>query len=349
MKRYEEIDGWFGPEDAKAYDYIISNSKSNAAIVEVGSHLGRSSAYLVDNKKHNQTVVCVDIWEQEELFASFKENMGDRDYQAVRKPSVEAAEWYADESLDAVFIDANHTYESVKEDIAAWYPKVKKGGYIAGHDYFAEPHPGVKKAVDEAMGGKLITPGKFGSCWLARKNSITIVTACSRPENLLTIQESIPEYCDWIVVYDKGVTPAKWHHMGISCDVNAKILFSDEKGVLGFNCLNKGLDHVDTEWVYILDDDNIIHPKWAKYMDHYLENCPEEVIIVCWGQVNVHGRIRLNPKPPELKEIDMASFIVRHSDKRFRNMAYDDDGHFALEHKPGQVVNDYWCYYNYLR
>jgi hypothetical protein len=50
------------------------------------------------------------------------------------------------EPLDFVYIDANHNYEYVKEDIEHWYPQLKKGGILSGHDY---PTESVKKAVDE--------------------------------------------------------------------------------------------------------------------------------------------------------------------------------------------------------
>ncbi|MBT5491708.1 class I SAM-dependent methyltransferase, partial [bacterium] len=39
------------------------------------------------------------------------------------------------QTLDFIYIDANHTYESAKEDIQLWYPKIKVGGMISGHDY----------------------------------------------------------------------------------------------------------------------------------------------------------------------------------------------------------------------
>jgi predicted O-methyltransferase YrrM len=49
--------------------------------------------------------------------------------------SVEVAKTIPDGSLDFVFIDANHAYEYVVADIAAWAPKVRKGGIVYGHDF----------------------------------------------------------------------------------------------------------------------------------------------------------------------------------------------------------------------
>jgi predicted O-methyltransferase YrrM len=49
--------------------------------------------------------------------------------------SVEAAKQFEDDYFDFVYIDANHTYEGVIADLEAWYPKVRKGGMVAGHDY----------------------------------------------------------------------------------------------------------------------------------------------------------------------------------------------------------------------
>lgn len=53
----------------------------------------------------------------------------------LRMDGNEASKLFADESLDFVYIDANHTYEAVKEDLNNWYRKVKSGGLIMGHDY----------------------------------------------------------------------------------------------------------------------------------------------------------------------------------------------------------------------
>lgn len=53
----------------------------------------------------------------------------------VRLTSVAAADEYPDEYFDFVYIDGNHEFFYVADDLRAWIPKVRKGGIIAGHDY----------------------------------------------------------------------------------------------------------------------------------------------------------------------------------------------------------------------
>jgi hypothetical protein len=53
----------------------------------------------------------------------------------IREYSTKAADLFEDGSLDFVYIDANHDFPHVTEDINAWSPKVRKGGIVAGHDY----------------------------------------------------------------------------------------------------------------------------------------------------------------------------------------------------------------------
>ena len=86
----------------------------------------------------------------------------------IKGCSWEAAAQFEDDSVDFVFIDADHTYDSVKKDIEAWLPKVKKGGCISGHDY--APHaPGVIKAVQECFGTKFRAAN--GSVWFVKVES----------------------------------------------------------------------------------------------------------------------------------------------------------------------------------
>lgn len=107
---------------------------------------------------------------QEELFRLAQERLarhGDRS-EIWRLTSVEAARRVPDGSLDFVYIDARHDYDSVLEDLNAWFGKVRPGGLLAGHDYVDGEFPqgvfGVKRAVDEFFGARGIpvhsTPGK---------------------------------------------------------------------------------------------------------------------------------------------------------------------------------------------
>jgi len=57
------------------------------------------------------------------------------DFTAIKKTSMSAANDFLDLSLDFVYIDGNHSFKFVTEDIFEWSKKVKKGGIIAGHDY----------------------------------------------------------------------------------------------------------------------------------------------------------------------------------------------------------------------
>jgi len=90
-----------------------------------------------------------DIFKEDKLYKEFIENIEPLKniINPVRMTSLHASELHEDASLDFVFIDASHKYEDVVNDLKAWYPKVKKGGVFAGHDY--PIWEGVKKAVDE--------------------------------------------------------------------------------------------------------------------------------------------------------------------------------------------------------
>ena len=69
----------------------------------------------------------------------------------MRMSSADAAIGWADGVFDFVFIDANHDYDAVRDDIEAWAPKVRRGGWLCGHDFenVEYPFPGVEQAVRE--------------------------------------------------------------------------------------------------------------------------------------------------------------------------------------------------------
>jgi SAM-dependent methyltransferase len=153
------------------YSEMVKIYPDNSHFVEIGSWKGRSSSYMgVEIIRSGKKIKfdCIDPWmgdlnslgdvydpfvpkdnNPEWLYLEFMNNIGpvSSSINPIRLKSIEAVDRYEDRSLDFVFIDGSHEYGDVKEDISVWYPKVKKGGTIAGHDYTT--YPGVKKAVDE--------------------------------------------------------------------------------------------------------------------------------------------------------------------------------------------------------
>jgi len=178
MKHYTEIDGWFS--HTRTYTRLIDSMPSNGTFVEVGAWLGRSTSFLCANASYHQHIVVVDTWlgsaselltthrlaSQIDLFVAFTNNLKGYTYTPYRIPSKEAAKLFQDGSLDVVFIDAEHTFETTKEDIQSWLPKVKSGGYIAGHDY-SPNWKGVMQAVDEIFAAE-VELDLEDTCWLHR-------------------------------------------------------------------------------------------------------------------------------------------------------------------------------------
>jgi len=110
----------------------------------------------VDQKEYNR---CYDI-------TLIRVNPWIKQCEIMKMKSVDAAELIADNSLDYVFIDADHSYAGVKQDIELWYPKIKLGGWIGGHDY-DKRFPGLIMAVKESFDKEIETGGDM--TWFVRK------------------------------------------------------------------------------------------------------------------------------------------------------------------------------------
>ena len=151
--------------------------------VEVGVLGGDFSFYILDVWP-NITLFSVDVWAKqedghyidvnnrdninfEEMYLNVLQRSKSFDNRSVivRKLSNEAVQMFANESLDFVYLDANHSYQQVKEDLLLWYPKVKKHGIISGHDFITDGTIsvdgvptcfGVQKAVKEFFQDRLV-------------------------------------------------------------------------------------------------------------------------------------------------------------------------------------------------
>ncbi len=164
----DSIQGWFDFDDI--YVEQVKKARDGAVFVEVGAWLGRSTAFMcveIANAGRQIDFYVVDTWRGSpsevphqaavqlcggSIRASFDENLDPvRGYfRPMEMNSLEAASRFPDESIDFVFIDANHDYEAVVADIRAWAPKLRAGGVLAGHDI---GWSGVRRAIDEQLPG----------------------------------------------------------------------------------------------------------------------------------------------------------------------------------------------------
>lgn len=156
------------------YSDMVKKFTSGSRFVEVGSWKGKSSCYMaveIANSNKKIEFTCVDTWKGSpellnldltKLYELFKNNMKpvENYYKDLKMTSIQASQFFENNSVDFVFIDASHEYSDVKNDILAWKPKVKKNGILAGHDYNAK---GVDKAINELLYNQFyITEG----CWV---------------------------------------------------------------------------------------------------------------------------------------------------------------------------------------
>lgn len=109
-------------------------------------------------------------WDFRKIEAEFWKNVGDNSErcQQVRTTSAECAgDVPSREVYDVVFIDALHDYTSVKEDIALWWPLVREGGYLCGHDA-NHRWPGVMRAVAEHFNLMDVCLGPDSMWWVQK-------------------------------------------------------------------------------------------------------------------------------------------------------------------------------------
>jgi len=114
---------------------------------EIGVERGIFSKSILEQNP-GMKLYCVDAWKvykgyrdhvnQDKItryYEETKKRLKPFDVEIIRDWSMEAVKKIPDESLDFVYIDGNHDFQHVTNDIVEWSKKVRKGGIIAGHDY----------------------------------------------------------------------------------------------------------------------------------------------------------------------------------------------------------------------
>jgi glycosyltransferase involved in cell wall biosynthesis len=187
-----------------------------------------------------------------------------------------------------------------------------------------------------------------------------IVTRCCRPENLLTLSESVYNTdadITWHIVFDTSkVKEINVSLLGELYGLGAVIYFRDGDG-WGLSNLNDILTSLTEGYVFHLDDDNIIHPNYYKEISKAIRK--SKSLVLCYNQLVEIGTgfTRIASKENTIVgEIDLAQYTV-HTDA-YKLVSYGSgytaDGEFieALHNlQPSEFVfiNETMCYYNYLQ
>lgn len=178
---HKNVEGYFGPPQAKFIADWIDKLPDGSTIVEIGAWMGKSvkftAQYLKEKgRKINYTVIDTFKGSQNEKEhldivkkyggsikdVFLKNTSGLENYfNLIEKDSNEAFYYLKDNSVDLLFIDGDHSFEQVSKDVLNFYSKVKAGGVISGDDY----HPvwGVFNAAPVMLGA--INLNVFGQIW----------------------------------------------------------------------------------------------------------------------------------------------------------------------------------------
>lgn len=176
------LEGWFDIPQMHIYEEMVKNAKDGSHFVEIGAWKGKSTSCMaveiinsgkkikfdvVDTFKgstEHQNLPCI---VNGTLYQEYLANIDTvKNYvNTIVGNSTHIAGMYTDNSLDFVFVDGDHTYEGVYNDIMAWLPKVKQGGYICGNDIFQKGFEQVSAAVAKSLGDVKI----YGNNWIYQK------------------------------------------------------------------------------------------------------------------------------------------------------------------------------------
>lgn len=165
------IDGWMS--DRELY-WLAQKAMMNNTIIESGCYKGRSTKVLVYHCKGH--VYAVDPWNgpyyrndgtvlfniNDTIFDEFKRNLAHHSNITICRGTLND---YIDilPPADMIFIDGDHRYEYVMNDIETARKLLKPNGLLCGHDYTHTDWPGVKQAVDDSFSVELID-----SIWFTR-------------------------------------------------------------------------------------------------------------------------------------------------------------------------------------
>ena len=135
-----------GKRNRKHFLRHLIESRNFKTMIEVGVRDGRTTFYLLDHVA-DIWITGIDTRISQFYTPAVAEKYGAR-LRALEGRSHAVADSIPDCSADLIFIDADHRYEAVRQDIIKFTPKLRPGGILCGHDI---DYPGVNRAVNELI------------------------------------------------------------------------------------------------------------------------------------------------------------------------------------------------------
>jgi predicted O-methyltransferase YrrM len=172
----DRIPGHLHPIEGRFLYWLAGRVPAGGCVIEIGSYLGKSSAFLASGLRDGAKLVCVDTWhndamleEPQDVLPQFQANMrpfGGKFEIARGRSEQIAGEWTR--PIDALFIDGDHSYRGCTTDLKCWLPFVKSGSWIAFHDSAVI---GVARAIEECFPRqyRVGLPRRIWSIFAARK------------------------------------------------------------------------------------------------------------------------------------------------------------------------------------
>ena len=172
---FASIEGWLTVDEAIAlFELSRALPNENPLAVEIGSWQGKSSVCLASglSGKFRPRLCCIDPFDatgddasagtydaraqnlDTGLRGTFEANLRDAGLRHVVDVRQGTSHQHASgwrEPIDLLFLDGDHSYEAVKQDVLDWAPKVRQGGYLALHDVVHAKHDGPRRVVEELV------------------------------------------------------------------------------------------------------------------------------------------------------------------------------------------------------
>jgi predicted O-methyltransferase YrrM len=172
---YASVNGWLTVDEAiTLYELAKGLTEPKPRAVEIGSWQGKSTICIARGlrDKPQTMLTCIDPFDASgdnessdeygnratdlggPLRRAFEENLKAADVRDIVDVRPGLSHEHAasfKEPIDLLFLDGNHSYESVRRDFEEWAPKIRAGGFLAMHDVVHPVHTGPRQVVDECI------------------------------------------------------------------------------------------------------------------------------------------------------------------------------------------------------